>query len=560
MRKKHLRRLGKVSFKIPSWASSTALLFYILLFCWLGLYAQPQADDHFFRLVLQEKGFYSAQVYLYTSVHGRLTASFFILSALQISYALLPWITVTLSLCCLYLLLSEANKSLTPKTKVEMALLLQAAWFASVPGLNENFYWLTGSAQYTWAAIFSVLCIAGVIHVMRAKKRGAFFYLLCLLVFFNGMISELTSVMQIIVLFFLTLYFISRKDNHSTLTVGIPFFAALGGFFVIYLSPATAGRMASARMTDFIEVSFIAARLFRTFIVAAGFGCVTILRFFMKPIVYVFLLFLPSIAENVAPFDQKNTSRLRSWHIIALVAMIAPFMNAIAGWAEGGGFSPRGDGLVIWIMGVAWMFLWTFGYRNEAVLGRIRSLRLYRWREILLVLCLLLSGNFITLLRDLPLGPSFAAEYKEREAYIALQENEGKTLIFVPTLTAQPKLLLLEELGPFPGHSGVGALPEPFLDYEQAILDLREGKPSRLEALAEVGDPEIQYHLGQLYNTRTPFYGIPKDNTEAVKWYRMAAAQGHTVSCRRLARFYALGLDVPRNYLYALGWLVRSQF
>jgi len=46
----------------------------------------------------------------------------------------------------------------------------------------------------------------------------------------------------------------------------------------------------------------------------------------------------------------------------------------------------------------------------------------------------------------------------------------------------------------------------------------------------------------------------------AVKWYRQAAGQGYAHACRRLTRLYALGMGVPKNYLYALGWLLRSQF
>ena len=564
-----------MSLKIPRWTRIMALLFYILLFCWLGIYAQPVGDDFLFRILLREKGFYSAIVTLYSTVASRPANAFLVLTGTKIRYALLPSITVALNLCCLYILLSEVNKSLGAPIKAEVTLLLQAVWLAFIPVLSGTLYNLA-IMPFTWTAALSLLCLAGVIHVIRAKKRGTIFYLLCLLVFFNGMIIEITTVMQIVVLFFLALYFVSRKDRFSALTVGVLLAMALGALFLMYFAPGTTDRILSTRSHTYPDgIPSLAARLFRTFQVAASFGSVTIVKFFTRPIMYVFLLFLPCLAENIAPFDGKISSRLRGWHIVTLVVMIALLMHSITGWSVGGGLPDRAEALTMWIMGAAWMFLWTFGYRNEAVFGRLRSLRLYRWRGVLLMLCLLLSSNFITLLRDLPLAPSFAAEMKERDALIARQKNEGKTDIIVPALRTKPKLLFPGDIGMIPQESQEGgfgyveylgvrsiiAFPEPFLDYELAIRDLQEGKLSKLEALAEAGNPEVQFMLGDIYDTRIVGVNyVPKDNTEAIKWYRMAAAQGHRAACLRLVRPYAVGRGVPKNYLYALGWLVRAQF
>jgi len=53
-------------------------------------------------------------------------------------------------------------------------------------------------------------------------------------------------------------------------------------------------------------------------------------------------------------------------------------------------------------------------------------------------------------------------------------------------------------------------------DYAAA---LKEFKP-----LAEQGDAIAQYNLGGMYQLGR---GVPKDNKEAVKWFRLAAEQGH---------------------------------
>jgi TPR repeat protein len=42
--------------------------------------------------------------------------------------------------------------------------------------------------------------------------------------------------------------------------------------------------------------------------------------------------------------------------------------------------------------------------------------------------------------------------------------------------------------------------------------------------LAEAGDVDAQYNLGQMYRRGQ---GVPQDYAETVKWYRLAAEQGN---------------------------------
>ena len=45
-----------------------------------------------------------------------------------------------------------------------------------------------------------------------------------------------------------------------------------------------------------------------------------------------------------------------------------------------------------------------------------------------------------------------------------------------------------------------------------------------LRARAEQGDAEAQFNLGVMYSNGE---GVPQDDAEAVRWYRLAAAQGY---------------------------------
>ena len=55
-----------------------------------------------------------------------------------------------------------------------------------------------------------------------------------------------------------------------------------------------------------------------------------------------------------------------------------------------------------------------------------------------------------------------------------------------------------------------------------------------LRARAEAGDADAQFTLGGMYADGT---GVPQDDAEAVRWYRLAAAQGLAFAQYSLGRF-----------------------
>ena len=60
-----------------------------------------------------------------------------------------------------------------------------------------------------------------------------------------------------------------------------------------------------------------------------------------------------------------------------------------------------------------------------------------------------------------------------------------------------------------------------------------------------------QAYLGFMYDNGD---GVPEDNTEAVKWYRKAAEQGHVKAQSNLGLMYAKGEGVPEDYVHAYAW------
>ena len=73
-----------------------------------------------------------------------------------------------------------------------------------------------------------------------------------------------------------------------------------------------------------------------------------------------------------------------------------------------------------------------------------------------------------------------------------------------------------------------------------------------LRALAEAKDTEAQVTLGLAYSFGR---GVPQDDVEAVRWYRLAADQGDADGQVNLGLMYADGRGVPEDDPEAVRWI-----
>ena len=69
---------------------------------------------------------------------------------------------------------------------------------------------------------------------------------------------------------------------------------------------------------------------------------------------------------------------------------------------------------------------------------------------------------------------------------------------------------------------------------------------------AEQGHAEAQCELGFMYINGE---GVPENDAEAVSWYRKAAEQGHAEAQYELGLMYYHGADVPQDYIQASKWV-----
>ena len=69
---------------------------------------------------------------------------------------------------------------------------------------------------------------------------------------------------------------------------------------------------------------------------------------------------------------------------------------------------------------------------------------------------------------------------------------------------------------------------------------------------AEQGNAKAQLNLGQMYNIGK---GVPKDVVETARLFRLAAEQGNARAQFRLGLLYGLGQGVPKDDVQAYAWV-----
>ena len=336
-------------------------------------------------------------------------------------------------------------------------------------------------------------------------------------------------------------------------------------FIILYFfAPSVARRMGT------VKLSFI-NRLLRAIMVAFAFGFFTIIKFFIKPVIYVFLLFLPDIAKLTGK-ERVSNLHLRGWQIFAIVSIVAVLNQAVGGWAQGQGLEFRGESLMLWMMGALWVFLWIFCYDGKLTSAGKNKIYSFKW--LLLIISLLISSNFIGGIKDLTIAKQIRAEHQEMLRITMQQKSQGKRNIYVPLTEISPKILNQAPWRPCPNIGwantqyatyydldSLTALPRSIINDPEKILRWESGDMSDFLKLAE-GNEFISFLAGEIYDPNfAKLDKVDKDTGKAIYWYTKAANLGNVQSCRRLTRLYVMndkthGLS---KYFNAGYWFVRSE-
>ena len=82
-------------------------------------------------------------------------------------------------------------------------------------------------------------------------------------------------------------------------------------------------------------------------------------------------------------------------------------------------------------------------------------------------------------------------------------------------------------------------------------VDAQAPELAQLRALAEQGNAVAQNNLGVRYDNGR---GVPEDDAEAVRWYRLAADQEYAIAQFNLGLMYRHGEGVPEDDVEAVRW------
>jgi TPR repeat protein len=93
-------------------------------------------------------------------------------------------------------------------------------------------------------------------------------------------------------------------------------------------------------------------------------------------------------------------------------------------------------------------------------------------------------------------------------------------------------------------------------DFKAGLNAFKAGKygaaKAEFEALAKQGMAAAQTNLGLMYSKG---YGVTRDESEAVRWYRLAAEQSQAQAQNNLGFMYVNGEGGPKDNVLGLMWL-----
>lgn len=95
------------------------------------------------------------------------------------------------------------------------------------------------------------------------------------------------------------------------------------------------------------------------------------------------------------------------------------------------------------------------------------------------------------------------------------------------------------------------ATSDPILMEPLRKQEAHENEVAELKTKAEHGDAAAQTDIGWLYHEGA---GLPKDDAEAMRWFRKAADQSYARAQDSIGEMYGAGWGVPRDAKEAISW------
>lgn len=543
-----------------------ALIFstcYIALFIWLGFYQWPQADDWVFALNVQRQGQslfdFVGNAYMGWSARIVQFTLMWLLLQLPINYyGLYVLFSILLYILAAYFLVNTLCYDFKLKLKILLTLIIVAVTLGTMEAMNETLYWLA-AMHYIWSEAFLIFAFALALRALNGSKIS---FILCLIILFiDGITLEQPVIFSGVISFLAALYYLYKGERQKFLICAAFWLACIAGFLVMYLAPGTAVRLRvekeSVNNFDLPLATFVLRMLRISFLR----GTVTAFKFFISPIIYVFILFVPCIAERI-----NFKLRLKAWHIVLCMMITAVAMQAICAFAAGYALAPRAETFALWFMLAVWVFMFGFCYRNEKVLSCIKNLKIFKLRWLALIVCLIISPNFVNVISDLKIAPAYCAAYAERVEIVSSNTQNVNENLAVPFIANRPRLLFLADTAysgicgndAYANYLGVNNIvPVPRNAYQNGndMQQWLNGDISVLNINEEM-DAAIIYDIGSMYDSQVAGTNVKKDNAKAIELYQRSSSMGYNQANKSLVRVYFTNPQY-KNYSKAAYYVAR---
>ncbi len=181
----------------------------------------------------------------YLTIHGRILPHFFVQLILMLPKWVFNIINAFVFTAIIWMMLEIGGKK---KFSIVMFAAAAIGFWIYVPAYGQIFLWLTGSINYSWAFLFSLIYMKFYINLYqkpdkRLSKKGIFwlsFYSL-----FFGAYSELVSFPVVFICFILVcLVMLEKRSVKKYWQYCIPMVTGAIGYLTMLLSPAESSRQA----------------------------------------------------------------------------------------------------------------------------------------------------------------------------------------------------------------------------------------------------------------------------------------------------------------------------
>jgi len=579
------------------WIGSAVFSVYIGLFAYLARFTSPAGDDymHYLFYINNTSSIIQTVIYHWFRLGSRFTSMFMISlgNSLGImdNYYIHTLLAIALSLFSIYFIVTSLFNDIKASSKIFITVLLQSIWLAAAIDLKETLYWLAG-VNYYWTCSILMIQFSLIVNINKGINVKVYTCLLGVLVFLNSGASELSAAYQIPMFVGAALITAASSNVKCSKCMLIMLLIAVAGLILQLLNPGNAVRITEDLSIFGPSLNPITKDFVITLKIGLNAGLISTYQFFTSPILYALLLFMPVISDNVKQpiFTDNMRFKFKIWHIFLFQIITACCFQAIGGYSTGNALYPRAMGTVRFIMIAQWILFFVFLYRNSKFIEWIRKIKVYRYKEIIVLICLLMSTNFSYLRADYSIASEYSRKVAERSEYIKKQKALNNLNIIVPEINMHPKLFVeaaiptmrnpqIRDYTSYYGINSIRELDPLIIEFstkgrkseneelkrifadadagdEEAILTLRALRGNELARIrlmmlhAEQGQMEAQFLLAR-YLDPTNGLSSPyiQENFElAVDHYFKLADKGHKGAQDNLWALYSGGLRTTRDF------------